>query len=119
MQYMLIFKEKTDEVAKREDPKHSEEYWGAWQAYIGSLSQAGVVVHGHGLQPPHTATSVRVVDGKREIQDGPYPDAKEHLGGYFVIEVPDLDAALEWAGRSPNVHNGTTEVRPILPPRQA
>ena len=116
MQYMLIFRETAEEVAKREDPAHAEKYWAAWHAYIGSLNQAGVVISGNGLQPPHTSTTVRIVNGKRQVQDGPYPDAKEHLGGYFVIEVPDLDAALEWAGRSPNVHNGSTEVRPVMGP---
>lgn len=118
MQYMLIFQETAEEVSKREDPKQAEQYWGAWHAYIGSLSEAGVVVSGNGLQAPHTATRVRVQAGKRQIQDGPFPDVKEHLGGYFVIEVPNLEAALEWAARSPNVHNGSTEIRPILPPRQ-
>jgi len=116
---MLIFQETSEEFSKREDPQHAQAYWGAWQAYIGSLNEAGVVVSGNGLQPPHTSTSVRVANGKRQIHDGPYPDAKEHLGGYFVIEVPDLDSALEWAARSPNVHNGFTEIRPILPPPQA
>lgn len=116
MQYMLIFQETSEEVAKREDPAQMGEYWGAWNAYVGSLTQAGVVVSGNGLQAPHTATSVRVVNGKRHIQDGPFPEAREHLGGYFIIEVPNLDAALEWAGRSPNVHSGHTEVRPVLPP---
>lgn len=55
-------------------------------------------------------------DGKRQIHDGPYADTKEHLGGYFIIDVEGLDQALDWAARSPNVGTGTTEVRPVLPP---
>lgn len=116
MQYMLIFQETAEEFAKRDHPTESEPYWAAWNAYIGGLNQAGVVVSGNGLQPPHTATSVRMVNGKRQVQDGPFPDAKEHLGGYFVIEVPNLETALEWAERSPNVHNGFTEIRPVMGP---
>ena len=59
---------------------------------------------------------MQIRDGKRRIQDGPYADTKEHLGGYFIIEVANLDDALESAARSPNVSTGTTEVRPVLPP---
>ncbi len=116
MQYMLIFKETADEVGKRSDPEAAPAYWGAWNAYIGALAQAGVIIHGNGLQTPDNGTQVRVRDGKRVIHDGPYADTKEHLGGYFIVEVPSLDDALEWAARSPNAANGSTEVRPVLPP---
>jgi hypothetical protein len=118
MQYMLIFKEPSTEVAKRSDPEAAPAYWGAWQAYIGAMAQAGIIVHGNGLQEPSTATQVRLRDGKRVIHDGPYADTKEHLGGYFIIEVAHLDDALEWAARSPNASSGSTEVRPVLPPPQ-
>ncbi len=71
-----------------------------------------------GLEPPVTATTVRVVDGQRHVQDGPFADTKEQLGGYFVIDVPDLDVALEWAERCPSASTGgSCEVRPLLPPR--
>ena len=116
MQYMLIFKEPTSEVAKRSDPEAAPAYWGAWNAYIGAMSQTGIVVSGNGLQEPNNGTQVSVRNGKRVIHDGPYADTKEHLGGYFIIEVPNLDDALEWAARSPNATSGSTEVRPVLPP---
>jgi hypothetical protein len=116
MQYMLVFKEPTEEFAKRADPATQPAYFGAWTAYIAALREAGVIVSGNGLLPPNTGTQVRVRDGKRLIHDGPYADTKEHLGGYFIIEVPGLDQALEWAARSPNVGVGTTEVRPVMPP---
>lgn len=116
MQYMLIFHETSAEVARREDPVEAPAYWGAWNAYVSALSESGAVVSGNGLKPPYTATSVRIQDGKRHVQDGPLPDAKEHLGGYFVIEVPHLDVALDWAAKSPCASAGHTEVRPILPP---
>jgi hypothetical protein len=116
MQYMLSFFETAAEVARRDDPAQAGAYWGAWSAYVGAISEAGVVVGGNGLQPPRTATRVSVVQGRRLVQDGPLPDAKEHLGGYFVIEVPDLEAALAWAARAPNAAAGHVEVRPVLPP---
>jgi hypothetical protein len=116
MQYMLIHKETAAEVGKRSDPEAAPAYWGAWNAYIGAMAQAGIIVSGNGLQEPNNGTQVRVRDGKRVIHDGPYADTKEHLGGYFIIEVPSLDDALEWAARSPSAATGSTEVRPVLPP---
>ena len=117
MQYMLIFREEDAHFAEREDPEKSGAYWGAWNAYIGAMAQAGIIVSGNGLQGPHTATTVRLRDGKRLVQDGPIADTKEQLGGYFIIEVPDLDAALEWAARSPSSAYASTEIRPVMPPR--
>jgi hypothetical protein len=119
MQYMLIFQEPASEFAKRADPAAAPAYWGAWNAYIGALGQAGVIVSGNGLEPPHLGTTVRLREGKRLVQDGPFADSKEHLGGYFVIDVPSLDAALEWAARAPNTSTGSTEVRPVMPPPTA
>ncbi len=120
MQYMLIFKEPSADFAARDTPERAGPYWGAWTAYIGAMTQAGIIVSGNALQPPHTGTVVRIRDGARTltdagtVQDGPFADSKELLGGYFIIEVPDLDAALEWAARSPCAATGSTEVRPVL-----
>lgn len=119
MEYMLIFHETAKEMARRDDPKEAGAYWGAWNAYVGAITQAGIVKSGNGLQPPRTSTTVRVENGKRHVQDGPLPDAKEHLGGYFVIDVKDLGVAIEWAEKSPNASAGRTEIRPILPPPPA
>jgi hypothetical protein len=69
---------------------------------------------GKGLEPPSTGTTVRLRDGERIVQDGPYADTKEQLGGFFVIDVPDLDAALDWAARCPAATDGVVEVRPVL-----
>lgn len=115
MQYMLLFTESAADFAKREDPVEAPAYWGAWTAYAGALAGSGVMVSGAGLQPPATATTVRIRDGKRQVHDGPYAESKEMLAGFFVIEVPDLDAALEWAARSPSSGYAATEVRPVLP----
>lgn len=116
MEYMLIFSETTKEVARRDDPKEAPAYWGAWNAYVQELHASGTVKSGNGLQSPHTATTLRLEGGKRHVQDGPHPDAKEHLGGYFIIDVPDLDIALKWAAKAPCVSRGSVEVRPVLPP---
>ena len=117
MQFMLTFTQPTEEFAKAADPAQAGSYFGAWKAYIGAMAQAGVIVSGHGLMPPQTATMVRLRDGKRQVQDGPYADTKEHLGGYFVIEVASQEEALEWAARSPASSVGHTEVRPVMPPQ--
>ncbi|MEZ4253507.1 MAG: YciI family protein [Polyangiales bacterium] len=119
MQYMIMLNESAAELAKRNDPEHAQDYWGGWNAFIGAMAQAGIIVNGDGLQGPEVATTLRIRDGKRSVQDGPFADTKEALGGYFVIEVPDLDTALEWAAKAPCVHDGSVEVRPVLlmPPR--
>lgn len=115
MQYMLMFYETTAILANRETAA-APEYWSGWMAYIGALHQSGVVVSGNGLEAPRTATTIRLRGDKRQVQDGPFADTKEQLGGYFVIDVPNLDAALEWAARAPCASTGGVEVRPIMPP---
>ena len=114
MQFMLSFGETEADFAQRTNPDAAPAYWGAWNAYMGALGAAGVIVQGNALQEPHKSTRVQIREGKRLVQDGPYADTKEHLGGYIVIEVPSLEEALEWAARSPNAATGSTEVRPVL-----
>ncbi|HSW16019.1 MAG TPA: YciI family protein [Ramlibacter sp.] len=116
MEYMLIFHETAADFATRADPAASPAYFGAWMAYIGALHGSGIVVSGAGLQGPDTATTVRVRSGKRQVQDGPFADTHEHLGGFFVIKVGSLDEALEWAARAPCAATGRTEVRPVMAP---
>ncbi len=116
MQYMLLFNENAEAFAERNHPEKAGAYWGGWTAFIGAMAQAGIIVRGDCLQGPHSATTVRVRDGQRQVQDGPFADSKEQLGGYFVIEVPDLDTALAWAARAPSATYASVEVRPVLPP---
>jgi len=116
MQYMLTFYTVPQSPTAPVDPAARQAYLGAWRAYMGAMQGAGVMVNGHGLQPPHTATTLRVTNGKRVVQDGPFADSKEQLGGYFVIDVATLDDALEWAARSPAAAEGAVEVRPVLAP---
>lgn len=85
----------------------------AGRAYGAALQAAGIFVAGVGLDSPHNATTVSVRDGKRQVQDGPYAESKEFLGGFVVLDVPDLDAALEWAARHPAAAQGAIEVLPV------
>ncbi len=114
MQYMMMLNETKEDFAERTDPERGPGYWASWKAFIGAMAQAGVIVNGDGLQGPELSTTVRVREGKRAVQDGPFADTKEQLAGYFVIEVADLDAALEWAAKAPCVHRGSVEVRPVM-----
>lgn len=86
----------------------------AWGAYTRSLMEAGIMVGGGALLSSHTATTVRLRDGTRDLHDGPYAETKEQLGGFYIIEVPDLDTALEWAARNPAASTGAVEVRPLF-----
>jgi hypothetical protein len=111
MRYALLVYETEACVKARNDPA----YQAAYQAYIKAI-YTGVAVGGSGLQDAATtATTLRLVDGERQIQDGPFADTKEQLAGFFLIDVPDLDKALEWAARCPSTaRGGIVEVRPAL-----
>ena len=87
----------------------------AYGAYTEAMKKAGVIVGGERLRPTSSATTVRAPDGKPQVLDGPYAETKEQLGGYYMIDVPDLDAAISWAARCPGAGHGTIEVRPIWP----
>ena len=82
-------------------------------AYTEALQQAGALVGGERLQPTSSASTVRVANGKTTVLDGPYAETREQLGGFYMIDVPDLDAALSWAARCPGANHGAVEVRPI------
>ena len=107
--------ETPDAFAARTDPERSGPYWEAWSAYIQALASSGVMRAAAGLQDPEVATTVRVQAGQRLVHDGPFADAKEQLGGYFVVDVETLDEALAWAERCPSATYASVEVRPILP----
>lgn len=99
---------------RRMSEAESEREFGAYMAYTKALREAGVFVGGNRLSPTTTATKVSVAnDGATAVLDGPYADTKEQLGGYFIVDVPDLDAAISWAARCPCASHGTVEVRPI------
>ena len=87
----------------------------AYAAYAEALGEAGILKGSNRLKSSTTATTVRIVDGKSQVLDGPYADSKEQIGGYFLIDVPNLDAAMSWAARCPAASHGVVEVRPIWP----
>jgi hypothetical protein len=115
MNFTILIYDNPAGFALRTDPKKSKAYWTAWPAYGQALRDAGVFVTGAALQPHDTATTVRLLDGNRQVQDGPYADSKEQLGGIYIIDVPNLDAALEWAARMPASPGSVVEVRPNVP----
>jgi hypothetical protein len=114
MKYTILIYENEADFRARTDDRQKDAYWGAYRAYTKALTDAGVMVGGAGLQPARLATTIRQHNGKRQVQDGPYAEAKEQLGGYYVIDVPDLDKALDWAARCPAASTGVVEVRPNL-----
>lgn len=113
MDYVLLLHD--DE--KRWEGMPEQQYvheMGAYAAYTRALQEARIFVDGNPLQPTTTATVVRVTsDGKTTVLDGPYAETKEQLGGYYIIRVPDLDAAISWAARCPCANTGTVEIRPV------
>jgi len=116
MQYMILCYETPAQFQERDNPATAAAYWGAWSAYVQAIAESGILQSAAGLQPPSTTTTVRLRNGQRQVQDGPYADTKEQLGGFFLIDVPDLDVALAWAARSPSAGYAGAEVRPVLPP---
>jgi hypothetical protein len=110
-QYMLLIYGPTEggpspEEIQAEMPK--------WYEYTQALQDAGVMVAGDALQPTETATTVRVRNDETLVADGPFAETKEALGGYYILDVPDLDEALKWASKVPNVGYGSIEVRPVM-----
>jgi hypothetical protein len=112
MQYMLLLH--LDEKAMRNATAAEQgERYAAYGAYTQAMREAGLYVAGAPLQPSSTATVVRAANGKTSVLNGPYAEVKEQLGGYYLIEAPDLDAALAWAARCPAASSGAVEVRPV------
>jgi len=85
----------------------------AYTAYTEALKKAGVLAGSNRLQSVSAATTVRLANGKPQVLDGPYADTKEQLGGYYLIDAPNLDAAISWASRCPGAGHGIVEVRPV------
>lgn len=114
MNYSILIYESEEGFALRTDPVNGPAYGAAWPAYTKALHDAGVLVGGAGLAGPEAATVLRMRDGKRHVQDGPFAETKEQLGGFYIIDVPDLDTALDWASRVPAAPGSALEVRPVL-----
>lgn len=115
MQYALVISESPESYADRIN-ENQEAYWGAWSAYAKTIAESGVMRGGAGLQMPDTATVVTFKGDTKTVHDGPYAETKEQLGGFFIIEVNNLDEALAWAKKCPIMRGGHVEIRPVLPP---
>ena len=114
MRYMLLFyspEMPADHIPSEAEMSQMRQVWGA---YMGALAGSGVMRGGEALMPSRSATTIRIRDTGRQVQDGPMADSKEQLGGYVVIDVADLDAAMHWAAQSPAALVGAVEVRPII-----
>ncbi|MEO1621768.1 MAG: YciI family protein [Cyanobacteria bacterium J06632_3] len=108
MKYAILVYETPEDFANR------EQQMPAYNAYSEALSKAGILTGGAALHPSTTSTTLRLKDGQRQVQDGPFADTKEQLGGFFLIDVSNLDEALDWAARCPAASNCAVEVRPLL-----
>jgi len=114
MQYTLLIH--TEEGAwAAMTPAQIQQGKAAYDAYTEALVKSGAMVAGERLRPTSTASTVRVIDGKTKVLDGPYAESKEQLAGYYIIEAKDLDSAIAWAAKCPGAHYGAIEVRPIWP----
>ena len=112
MQYMLMLYV-NESGWTRMTKAEQEQGAAAYAAYTEALKKAEAFVSGGRLQPTAAATTVRLADGKSQVLDGPYAESKEQLGGYYLIDAADIDAALSWAARCPTASHGVVEVRPL------
>ncbi len=113
MKYMLLLNSDPAQ-APAAGTEEGAKMMAKWFAYSDELVAAGAMVSGEALLGAETATTVTLKDGQRVVTDGPFIESKEVLGGYYVIDVADLDAALDWAAKIPNIHIGSVEVRPVM-----
>ena len=110
MKYMLLIYEDDAERVEKMDERMPH-----CAAYVEAMQKAGIYLVGERLRGVSSTTSVRVAQGRTQVVDGPYVEAKEQLGGFHLIDVPDLDTALAWAARCPSASRGLVEVRPVWP----
>src|SRR5262245_7204391 len=114
MRFFMLIHESREDLDGHEALENNE-YFAAWRAYYKALVDANVYVTGAPLKPAATATTLRWSEGRRHVQNGPFAEAKEELGGFMILELPSLDAALEWAARCPSAMRGALDIRPVDP----
>jgi hypothetical protein len=113
MKYLLTLYGDESRFADR-TPEQMQEGMKQWDAYTTQAKEAGVHLAGEGLQPSASATTVQITEsGDQIVTDGPFAETKEQLGGFYLLDCEDLDAALSWAKRIP-MPGGTVEVRPVM-----
>ena len=113
MQYLLLIYRNEAQQGQMA-PADYQKLLAEYTAYTQSIVQSGHFKAGDGLQPTSTATTVRVRDGKTMTTDGPFAETREQLGGYYLVEAKDLNAAIELAARIPGAREGSIEVRPVM-----
>jgi hypothetical protein len=118
MEFMLMFNSPASDLERSAEDPESRDYWESWRLYMKDVYSAGIVKSGNALASPFSGTTIRMREGKRQVQDGPFADTKELLGGYLIIEVPSIDEAMSWATKSPSSASGSTEIRPIADVRK-
>ncbi len=111
MKYMLLI---FSDPAAYDDPAEVQKIIGEYMAFTNSIAESGELVNGEPLQGPDTATAVRVRGGAVSTTDGPFVETKEYLGGYYVVDVKDLDRAIEIASQIPDARTCAIEVRPVM-----
>jgi hypothetical protein len=112
MEYLLLIH--SDDSRASEVPEAARsQMLAAYRAYTEALHQAGIVRSSNRLRPASSGTVIRVRDGKSEVQNGPFIETREELGGYYLIDVPNIDSAMSWAARCPGASYGAIEVRPV------
>ena len=113
MKYMILAYESEDDYKKRQDESRFEDYMKGWAAFGEVMRAAGVYDTGLALEGPETATVVSVRNGKRTVEDGPFPDTKEQLGGFCLVDAKDIDEAVDWARKCPSAETGFVDVRGV------
>jgi hypothetical protein len=113
MHYMLLLYSGTDAGPEYGSPEQAAEM-PLWEAFGADLAEAGAFVAGDALHGVDTATTVRVRGEQTLVTDGPFAETKEVLGGFYIIDVDDLDEAKKWAAKVPLAPYGSVEVRPVM-----
>lgn len=108
----LLFEDESNFVDAT--PEQQAKIFAAYGVYTQALTEAGVFVAGEPVDPARDGVLVRLSDSATQVQDGPFTEAKEQLGGFYVVDVPDLDSAVDWAARCPCAETGVVEVRPAV-----
>ena len=112
MQYMILIYDDEKAWATMSEEEMNKGF-AAYMTYSKDMALAGVMKGGASLHPTMTATTVRVKNGKTTTTDGPFAETKEQLGGYYIVDVPNLDEAIKWAAKCPAAKNGSIEVRAL------
>jgi hypothetical protein len=113
MKVLVLGYETERDFARRSDKADYDAYMKPWFDYGNALTEAGVFEGGHALQTPDTSTSISIDGDKRRVQDGPFIDSKEQVGGFFILNVADMDEATKWAAKCPAAATGRVEVRVV------